>query len=522
MAVTAQQLQQLYVGYLGRAADQAGLDYWLNELNAESATITLENVRANFVNEQPEYAEAYAGLNRQQTVSQIYTNLFNRTPSDAEVAYWTYDSNVNDDQLIVAFMNAASPVDRLIIDNKIAIAQQITTAYAGSSLEGSELTDALAGADDGYVVEPVVGPDGAVTGYTVGGTGSYATVNQATTAAAAAAAANFGTSFGSTDGATLEPNFYGTSATITLNNIQDAATLTLANQPGGDLQELTINGSVGTGAEPTTLTLGTTAADTDITSLTLGLTSNTAVDISALTDVETLDASTSTGNLTLDATGLAELTSLAGGSGNDTLTVDAVEVEGSLTISGGAGNDNITAESGDGVLLIDAGAGNDIVNLTASAATDTDEAYSTTITLGGGNDRLNITSLANLEGTDLALGVGATAAQIAAANTALTDNMVVVSDFSAAQDVLGLAAGTTMASFNNIQLGNIAASTSLAEALNLAASGMGGANTANFVYGDNSYVYVDAGTVGLDADDGLLQLVGVSTALTVGDNLVIG
>ncbi|WP_312721942.1 hypothetical protein [Stutzerimonas kunmingensis] len=522
MAVTAQQLQQLYVGYLGRAADQAGLDYWFNELNAEGATITLENVRANFVNEQPEYAEAYAGLNRQQTVSQIYQNLFNRTPSDAEVAYWTYSSNVNIDQLIVAFLEAASPVDRLVIDNKVVIAQQITSAYAGSSLEGSELTEALAAADDAYAVEPVIGSDGSVTGYTVGGGDTvYATVNQATNAATAAAAANFGTSFDSADGTALAPNIYGTSATITLNDISDAATLTLANQAGGDLQSLTVNGSVGDGSSATTLTLATTVADTDITTLNLALTSDTTVVVSSLTDLETLDASGSTGDLVLNASALTELTSLSGGSGGDQLTVAAIDTGDTLSVSGGAGNDQITATSGDGQLVIDAGDGNDLISLTAGAATDTDEAYATSITLGGGTDRLNLVSLANLEGTDLALGSGATAQQVADANAALSENMVVVTDFNVSQDVLGLS-GASTASFNNIQQGQIANSASLAEALNLVASIMGTDDTANFVYGGDSYVYTDTGdAVGtVDAGDGLLQLVGVNTLLSEGTNLI--
>ncbi len=39
MATTSAQVQQLYVAYLGRAADKAGLDYWLGELNATPATI---------------------------------------------------------------------------------------------------------------------------------------------------------------------------------------------------------------------------------------------------------------------------------------------------------------------------------------------------------------------------------------------------------------------------------------------------------------------------------------------------
>lgn len=522
MAVTAQQVQQLYVGYLGRAADQAGLDYWLAELNAENATLTLENLRSNFVNEQPEYTNAYAGLNRQQTVTQIYENVFGRTPNDAEVAYWTFESGVNTDQLITAFLNAASPIDRLVIENKVAVAQEITAAYAGSSLTGTELTEQLASATAQYAIAPVVDPVTGVTTYTVGGTGSYATANAAANAALTQARANFGTTFGPDAAATIEPNFYGTSATITLNGVASPTEITLANQPGGDLADLTINGRVGAAnATSSELTLTTNAADTDITSLTLGLTSNTTVVLDSLTDLTTIDASSSTGNLTIDASdpGFTELASLMGGSGNDTLTVGAIAEEGSLTVMGGAGNDTISVVSGNGALTVDAGAGNDVVNLEALAATS-DDAHSTAITLGAGNDRLNVVDLANLTGSDLALNSSSTPAQVEAANAALAASMVTVTDFNASQDVLALS-GVTLASFNNIELGNIAGSASLAQALSLVAAGLEGTeNAATFTYGGNAYVYTsDNGTV--DAGDGLIELTGVSSALTVGSNLLV-
>jgi len=536
MAVTAQQVQQLYVGYLGRAADQAGLDYWLNELNAENATLTLENLRSNFVNEQPEYAAAYQGLNRQQTVSQIYQNVFGRTPSDAEVAYWTFDSNVNTDQLITAFFNAASPTDRLIIESNVAAAQQVTSAYAGSSLTGTALTTQLNTATDQYMITATTTGSGssAVTTYQVGGSGTtYSTIQAAAQAASQQAQADFGTTFGSSAGTTLAPNLYGTSAEITLNNLTDSATITLANQAGGNLHELAVNGSVGAaGASSSTLTLstaaGTTAAPadptatTDITSLKLGLTSNTEVVLATLTDLKTIDASASTGNLTINATaaGFTQLSSVMGGSGNDTLAVGAVAEKGSLSVMGGAGNDNLTVVSGNGALTVDAGAGNDVVNLTANGATSTD-AHSAAITLGAGNDRLNVATLANLTG-DVGVTSASTAAQVEAANGALMAGMVTVTDFNASQDVLSLS-GVKLASFNNIEPGNIGAAGSLAEALSLVAAGLDTVateNAATFTYGGNAYVYTSADTT-VDAGDGLIQLTGVTAALTEGGNLLV-
>lgn len=533
MAVTAQQVQQLYVGYLGRAADQAGLDYWLDELNAENATLTLENLRSNFVNEQPEYADAYAGLNRQQTVTQIYQNVFGRTPSDTEVAYWTFDSNVNTDQLITAFLNAASPTDRLIIENNVSVAQQVTAAYAGSSLSGTALATQLSQATDAYAVSQTGTDSSGNPTYQVGGTGTvYTSINAATSAALTQARSNFGTTFGESDPDTLNPNLYGTSATITLNNVTDPTTIELVNQAGGNLNELTINGSVGAADDSDgsvltlTTTAGTTAApsdpttSTDITSLKLGLSSDTEVVLATLTDLKTIDASTSTGDLTINAsTGFTQLTSVMGGSGSDTLTVGAIAEEGTLSVMGGAGNDNLTVVSGNGALTVDAGAGNDIVNLTAGAATS-DDARSATITLGEGNDRLNVATLTNLTG-DVGVTASSTATQVEAANAALTASMVTVTDFNTSQDVISLS-GLDLASFNNIEAGNISSAGSLAQALALVSQGLEGTeNAATFNYGGNAYVYTNDADAGVDAGDGLIQLTGVTTALTEGGNLLV-
>ncbi|RUA22345.1 DUF4214 domain-containing protein [Billgrantia gudaonensis] len=52
----AYQVQLVYIGLLGRAADKAGLDYWVGEI--DSGNMTIEDVRANIVNQQQEYAPA--------------------------------------------------------------------------------------------------------------------------------------------------------------------------------------------------------------------------------------------------------------------------------------------------------------------------------------------------------------------------------------------------------------------------------------------------------------------------------
>ncbi|WP_062385016.1 DUF4214 domain-containing protein [Pseudomonas abietaniphila] len=152
MAITTAQIQQLYVAYLGRAADKAGLDYWFNQLNGSTttpATLTLENLRANFVNEQPEYTNAYAGLTRSETVSKIYLQLFGHSADAAGLEYWTTGggATVNTDQLLVAFINGASATDSKVVANKVLVSE-VYTAAAGANYTADDAKAAIANVDD--------------------------------------------------------------------------------------------------------------------------------------------------------------------------------------------------------------------------------------------------------------------------------------------------------------------------------------------------------------------------------------
>lgn len=148
MAITTAQIQQLYVAYLGRAADKAGLDYWSQQLNAAKPVLTLENLRANFVNEQPEYAAIYGGLNRQDTVVKIYNNLFGRAPDAEGLAYWTTGggATVNADLLLTAFVNGAGTKDSSVLANKVLVSE-VYTSTAGDKFLAADAKSVIAGVD---------------------------------------------------------------------------------------------------------------------------------------------------------------------------------------------------------------------------------------------------------------------------------------------------------------------------------------------------------------------------------------
>lgn len=144
---TIREIQELYIGYLGRAGDRAGVEYWHSEIN--KGAITLEQVRSNFVNEQPEYAQLYGGLDRAQTVARIYENLFERQFDQAGFDYWVTGggSSVNADQLIVAFLQSASPADQQVLSHKWQVANAYTNAAGLDAFDRSSATAIIADVD---------------------------------------------------------------------------------------------------------------------------------------------------------------------------------------------------------------------------------------------------------------------------------------------------------------------------------------------------------------------------------------
>ena len=126
-------VQELYVGYLARAADQNGLKYWVE--NIVYGVLSLDQLRSNLINEQPEYNAIYYNLSRRELVSRIYLNLFMREPDPAGEAYWVTGggTSVRADQLVVALINAASASDKQTLDNAVKVANYYTTKLGDAS-----------------------------------------------------------------------------------------------------------------------------------------------------------------------------------------------------------------------------------------------------------------------------------------------------------------------------------------------------------------------------------------------------
>jgi len=128
---TSTQLQELYVAYFGRAADPAGLDYWVE------AGITTEKFAADMYL-QAEFADSFGSKSLDAQVNQIYKNLFDRAADVDGLDYWVQQINLGvlkvaeiATHLIWAAQNIeANADDKTALANRTAAAEAYTAEVA--------------------------------------------------------------------------------------------------------------------------------------------------------------------------------------------------------------------------------------------------------------------------------------------------------------------------------------------------------------------------------------------------------
>lgn len=542
MAVTANQVQSLYLAYFGRPAEQAGLSYWTAQTDA-----TVDQISAAFA-QQPEYSNVYGSLNRVQTIQELYTNLFNRTASDTEINYWNASQDITVDRLALALVNGATGNDSVTLSNKVAISQ-VLTAQAGASASAQAL--ATAGDNAGFnTTFTGTSSQTASQEAALQFTNTRETlVNQTQFSINGNNVVNGNGAIAGSSAAAPALNFF--SATTGTLNATNAGAVTVALPSDSAVTALTVKGTVGdvagtTPADASVLTfteaLGANETATVLTSLNLALSNSavaptsTTISANGIDSLTTIDGSASTAALTINTTvvgnatpgtgsasSLINLTTLNGGSGNDVLTASTVGAAGdtvaALTVNGGAGADQITGTTGSAALTINAGEGADTVNLTTSGAT-----AATTVNLGAGNDVINLTAgnfgTGTAHAVSIDLGAGndtvaiASLANLHANETAaqLTQDLIKVANFGAGDklDVSGLDSYQALSSNGAT---SVASASSLLAAITAAAADVNGSSTAvahttSFQYNGNTYVLHADATAGIGAGDGVIELTG--------------
>ncbi|MEQ1890283.1 MAG: VCBS domain-containing protein, partial [Alphaproteobacteria bacterium] len=132
MATIRETITLLYVGYLNRAADPEGLQYWIGRANAGMAIAEI----AQSFSVQPETAALYGPLTaaalafnaaaQENFLNSVYANLFGRSEIDAAgMNYWKAQLNSGEPigRIIQNIISGARGNDSLVLVNKAAAAE---------------------------------------------------------------------------------------------------------------------------------------------------------------------------------------------------------------------------------------------------------------------------------------------------------------------------------------------------------------------------------------------------------------
>ncbi|WP_312794194.1 DUF4214 domain-containing protein [Tianweitania sp.] len=536
-------IQGIYIALFGRPADPLGLQYF-NSITNGGRDLSQINSLAG----EAEYQDRFQGYNNAQIVTQIYQDLYGRDPDAAGLAYFVAELNSgrqNINTIAINILDGARGADLTIVTNKVAAAnlftQNVDTQIEIASYVGADAAAAGRAYLSAVTADPATVPTAAQAQAAVQGVvdasnagnlidvanGDDVVVGEVGSTVDASArndtvrvigdydaSGDINTGFGSDTVnvgvaaavATTETSLVGVER---LNVISNGATGALDLSDTSGLQQvwavgsanalevsgLSVTGTVGlqgSGTGATTITFSDVGGTNDSATLSVASFDANAVTRAVAVDgIENLTLSTTTEatlavtdadlvNLTVTGTGDVTLSTALG---NDVVRVDASALSGDFTVT----------LSGNETTTVIGGAGDDVFNLTATAE-------GTVITGGAGVDVFNSVGLANLN----AIGT----------NAAILEDVIKITDFSA-NDLLDLGVTGDAATFNVAESNAITTATTLTDALTAvgAATAADGVGYAIFQYQGSTYVYVDNGTAGFDAGDGLVQLTGYTGAL---------
>lgn len=150
-------VQKLYISYLGRPGDQAGLEFWANAI--ESGISTVESVATGFTLT-TEYNSIYGNLTADALVEQVYQNTFGRASDPAGKAFWVSllaNGNVSADTIALQMISNMGAIDKTLVDTKVAASNTYTqTAGANYNVDAAKnvLVEINTGTGSGTPVTP--------------------------------------------------------------------------------------------------------------------------------------------------------------------------------------------------------------------------------------------------------------------------------------------------------------------------------------------------------------------------------
>ncbi|WP_168927513.1 DUF4214 domain-containing protein [Nitrincola alkalilacustris] len=133
------QIQKLYVAFYGRPADPAGQVYWAQQL--DTAQGSLQRIIDAFANS-VEYAMRFEQLDTETLVSNLYRQAFGRDAEEAGLSYWVgqlQSGAVSIGQLALAILEGAQNQDLAVVEQRLSMAQRFTDAAEQQGLGYGDL-----------------------------------------------------------------------------------------------------------------------------------------------------------------------------------------------------------------------------------------------------------------------------------------------------------------------------------------------------------------------------------------------
>lgn len=338
-------LVSLYVGYFNRAPDPAGLQYWIDQVEAGRDTNT---IAADFA-ASPEAKALYPFLTTPDVssptsfITSVYQNLFNRAPDAAGLAFWEGQLSAGTvsaaDMIDAIIKGATTAPDSTIMNNKVEVGLDFATD-AGNSAgftyndeAASAATNAISGVTDDAAT--VAAAKSTTDAFIAGGGGAPATTHTLTTGADAVV--------GGTGTDTITAADVAAGKTFTVGDSIDGG----AGNDTMNITESTAFAGVPTGATVTNVetvnvlsgagvTIDTSAGFSGLT--TLGVTSKGQASVTA---AATTDVTVTESDLKLSATsqlivdGGKDVTVSATGTTNNTTGLTAASGVGAEILVGG-------------------------------------------------------------------------------------------------------------------------------------------------------------------------------------------
>ena len=160
---TESSIDRLYDAAFGRAADMAGLTYWVSQVDGGT---TLNNVAQSFA-QSDEFAYTYGSLQNSDFVTAIYRNVLHRDPDSSGKDFYTnqINSGVSRGDVLLALSESSEHASlvaaklpmggEFVVNNAAATIEAIYDTFLGRLPDESGLTRWIAAAKNGTTIQQI-------------------------------------------------------------------------------------------------------------------------------------------------------------------------------------------------------------------------------------------------------------------------------------------------------------------------------------------------------------------------------